>query len=266
MQNLQSHHAHANHLQSHQGHPQLSSHDAQRLHRQQQQRAAAQHAHQQHQQQLQLRSNNSQDPANSPNTPATSTQGSGSSAAGSAAAGASSALTGAQHSSQEESRQLGRKRRLDGAEHAGAHDEDADIDGPAPAGSTGFSTSVSLGTSHNSELSKTPKIYDKDYAFIKAPSTVEEIWNEYSVGLNNQPSIRELEAEYKTGWRRDPATSKKFNRRKSIYKAIERGLQKGYRLNECIEFLENYRFIDSEKNLKQPIGWLCHGNIPPQLK
>ncbi len=116
------------------------------------------------------------------------------------------------------------------------------------------------------ESPKRRKVYEKDYAFIKAPSSVEEIWNEYSVGLNNQPSIRQLEEEYKTGWRRDPATSKKFNRRKAIYRAIEKGLEKGYSLQNCIQLLEDYRYIDREKNLKQPIGWLCHGNLPEELK
>ncbi|KAH3674503.1 hypothetical protein WICMUC_003341 [Wickerhamomyces mucosus] len=114
--------------------------------------------------------------------------------------------------------------------------------------------------------SKRRKVYDKVYSFIKAPNSVEEIWNEYFVGVDNQPSIKALEEEYKTGWRKDPATSKKFNRRKAIYNAIEKGLQKGYSLSQCITLLEDFRWIDRAKNLKQPIGWLCHGNLPNELK
>jgi hypothetical protein len=113
---------------------------------------------------------------------------------------------------------------------------------------------------------KERKIYEKMYSFIKAPTSVEEIWNEYAIGLNGQPSIKSLEIEYRTGWRRDAATSKKFNRRKAIYHAIEKGMSKGYTVDECIRLLEDYRYLDREKNLKQPIGWLCHGNIPSQLK
>lgn len=125
---------------------------------------------------------------------------------------------------------------------------------------------ISPATNTEKKGAEQRKIYDKEYAFIQAPTSVEEIWNEYSMGLNGQPSVKSLEMEYKTGWRRDPATSKKFNRRKAIYHAIERGVAKGFTVESCIRLLEDFRFLDREKNLKRPIGWLCHGNIPPELR
>jgi hypothetical protein len=143
----------------------------------------------------------------------------------------------------------------------------------APSGHVPISISNSLPSQQSASqdlngagLNKRRKVYDKEYSFIKAPSSVEEVWNEYSIGLNNQPSIKTLEMEYKTGWRRDPATSKKFNRRKAIYHAIEKGMSKGYTIDYCIRLLEDFRFIDREKNSKQPIGWLCSGNIPNELR
>ncbi len=94
-----------------------------------------------------------------------------------------------------------------------------------------------------------------------------EIWKEYTEGIDGQPSIREMESLYSTGWRRDAAVNKRYSRRKVLWKAIETGLSRGYTLDYIIDLLENYRIIDPEKNTKQPIGWLCQvNNIPDLLK
>ncbi|KAH3688150.1 hypothetical protein WICPIJ_000863 [Wickerhamomyces pijperi] len=108
----------------------------------------------------------------------------------------------------------------------------------------------------------------QNVVFVKAPSSVSEIWDEYTVGTENSLSIKALEEQYKTSWRREPAVAKKFNRRKPIYMAIERGLAKGFTLERCLDLLEKHRKIESGRGsgTKQPIGWLGHGNLPEELK
>lgn len=106
-----------------------------------------------------------------------------------------------------------------------------------------------------------------NFQFMKSPHSVMEVWKEYTEGINGQPSIKEMELIYQTGWRRDPAVNKRYSRRKVLCKAIETGLTKGYTLDYTVNLLEDYRFIDREKGLKQPIGWLCQGhNIPDVLR
>lgn len=110
-------------------------------------------------------------------------------------------------------------------------------------------------------------LYVGDFQFLKSPHSVLVLWKEYTEGINGQPSIRELESIYQTGWRRDPAVNKRFSRRKVLYKAIETGLNRGYTLEYIIDLLEDYRIIDRVKNQKRPIGWIFHAtNIPDILK
>ncbi|CCK67832.1 Msn1p KNAG_0A01430 [Huiozyma naganishii CBS 8797] len=113
----------------------------------------------------------------------------------------------------------------------------------------------------------TQRMISKEFQFIKSPHTVREVWLEYTEGVSGQPSLREMENRYQTSWRRDPAVTKHYARRKVLCKAIEKGLSRGYTLEYIIDLLENYRIVDHDKGIKQPIGWLCHpGNIPELLR
>ncbi|CCC69456.1 hypothetical protein NCAS_0C04660 [Naumovozyma castellii] len=110
-------------------------------------------------------------------------------------------------------------------------------------------------------------LYNRIFHFTNSPQTVMGVWQEYTQGLNGQPSIKEMEALYHAEWRRDPAVNRRYSRRKVIWKAIETGLSKGYTLEDVINRLENHRVIDSERDLKQPMGWLCQSsNIPEEFK
>ncbi|EDO14803.1 hypothetical protein Kpol_1076p9 [Vanderwaltozyma polyspora DSM 70294] len=114
---------------------------------------------------------------------------------------------------------------------------------------------------------KKKNVYVGDFQFLKSPHSVMDLWKEYTEGINGQPSIRELESIYQTGWRRDPAVNKRFSRRKVLYKAIETGLNRGYSLDYIIKILEDYRYVDRNKNQKRPIGWIFHSaNIPDILR
>ena len=107
----------------------------------------------------------------------------------------------------------------------------------------------------------------KTFKFIKSPKSVFDIWNEYTKGFSGQPSIKEMEAIYKTDWRRDPAVNKRYARRKVLWKAIENGLAKGFTLDYTIELLEDHRCSDRFKGVKEPIGWLCQrSSIPEALR
>lgn len=106
-----------------------------------------------------------------------------------------------------------------------------------------------------------------EFKFIKSPHSVREIWLEYVEGVKGQPSIKEMEALYQSAWRREPAVTKRYSRRKVLCKAIENGISKGYDLENIINLLENHRIMNHEKGIKQPIGWLCQpGNIPQVFK
>lgn len=110
-------------------------------------------------------------------------------------------------------------------------------------------------------------VFMGNFQFLKSPHSVMDIWKEYTEGINGQPSIKEMESLYQTGWRRDPAVNKRYSRRRVLCKAIETGLSKGYSLEETVNLLEDCRVIDHEKGLKQPIGWLCQGHsIPDELR
>ncbi|CCE66287.1 hypothetical protein TPHA_0P01290 [Tetrapisispora phaffii CBS 4417] len=114
---------------------------------------------------------------------------------------------------------------------------------------------------------KKKNVFVGEFQFIKSPHSILDLWKEYTEGINGQPSIRELESIYQTGWRRDPAVNKRFSRRKVLYKAIENGLNRGYTLEYIIDLLEDFRFTDETKKQKRPIGWIFHSaNIPNLLK
>ncbi|CCF57155.1 hypothetical protein KAFR_0C01620 [Kazachstania africana CBS 2517] len=109
--------------------------------------------------------------------------------------------------------------------------------------------------------------YLANFQFLKNPQTVLEVWKEYTEGINDQPSIKEMENLYQTSWRRDNATNKRYGRRKPLWKAIELGLTRGYELDYIIDLLESCRYTDDAKRSKHPIGWLCQSNnIPALLK
>lgn len=106
-----------------------------------------------------------------------------------------------------------------------------------------------------------------NFQFIKSPHSVREIWLEYVEGIKGRPSIKEMENIYHSSWRREPAVTKRYARRKVLCKAIETGLKRGYDLENIINVLENHRIVDHEKGTKQPLGWLCQpANIPQAFK
>lgn len=48
--------------------------------------------------------------------------------------------------------------------------------------------------------------------------TIEQVMTEYSFGIDGNPSIRSLNAEQGTGWRKEPKINKFYSRRSAVYK------------------------------------------------
>lgn len=146
--------------------------------------------------------------------------------------------------------------------------QDNNNDGGNTPGNTSIDTNVKEEQYYTHKgLKKKRKVFVGNFQFLNSPQTVLEIWKEYTEGIDGQPSLKDMEFMYQTSWRREPAVNKRFSRRKVLCKAIERGLSRGYALGDIIDLLENYRVIDQNRDLKQPIGWLCQGtNIPDVLK
>lgn len=98
--------------------------------------------------------------------------------------------------------------------------------------------------------------------FLHNPMTVKEIYYEFTKGFQGQPPLRELDNRFgKHQWRGDSRTkeSKRFQRRKKICDAIERGMSKYAKsAEEIIQYIEDFR---KDKSLT----WVMNGNLPKDL-
>jgi len=109
------------------------------------------------------------------------------------------------------------------------------------------------------EETKKPKI---NVDFLHNPMSVKEIYDEFTKGFRGQIPLKEMDAKYgKNDWRGDSRSkeSKRFQRRKKLYDAIERGCAKyGKPAEEIILYIEEFR---GEKSLT----WIMNGNLPSDL-
>lgn len=110
-----------------------------------------------------------------------------------------------------------------------------------------------------SAASKKPKI---TIDFLHNPMSVKEIYDEFTKGFRGQPALCEMDAKYgKHEWRGDSRSkeSKRYQRRKKLCDAIERGMLKyGKPEEEIIRYIEEFR---GEKSLT----WVMNGNLPEDL-
>lgn len=98
--------------------------------------------------------------------------------------------------------------------------------------------------------------------FLHNPMTVKEIYNEYTRGFRGQPPLREMDERFgKHEWRGDSRSkeSKRFQRRKKLCDAIERGMEKyGKSADEIVSYIEEFRANKS-------LTWVMNGNLPRDL-
>lgn len=59
------------------------------------------------------------------------------------------------------------------------------------------------------------------YRLNRTIVTVTDVWREYADGLCGAPSVKRLEEEFGTAWRKDRKESRFFSRRNELYKAIK---------------------------------------------
>lgn len=98
--------------------------------------------------------------------------------------------------------------------------------------------------------------------FLHNPMTVKEIYYEFTKGFQGQPPLRELDHRLgKYQWRGDSRTkeSKRYQRRRKLCEAIERGMNKYAKSAEdIIQYIEDFR-----KN--KSLTWVMNGNLPKDL-
>ncbi|ODV94163.1 hypothetical protein PACTADRAFT_51047 [Pachysolen tannophilus NRRL Y-2460] len=109
-------------------------------------------------------------------------------------------------------------------------------------------------------LKKKKNYKDQEPLYILSqPSkiSIAEAWAEYEVGLNGQPSVRQLEQKYKTRWRggANHTISKQYTNRLNFYKFLEKLEDKELGL----KFLEHYCAGNGNKNFR----WLQF-NMPSE--
>lgn len=106
---------------------------------------------------------------------------------------------------------------------------------------------------------KKPKI---TVDFLHNPMNVKDIYDEFTRGFRGQPPLREMDERFgKHEWRGDSRSKelRRFQRRKKLCDAIERGMAKyGKSAMEIIDYIEDFR---GDKSLT----WVMNGNLPRDL-
>ncbi|KAK9380658.1 transcriptional activator of glycolytic enzymes-domain-containing protein [Kockiozyma suomiensis] len=94
--------------------------------------------------------------------------------------------------------------------------------------------------------------------------SVKDMWIEYAHGINGGPAIRNLENQHGTAWRGGArsAQSRKFQRQRAVYDAIEKGIDLGKSAEDCCHELEQLRIRPDGK--WHSLTWLLH-NIPSNI-
>ena len=83
---------------------------------------------------------------------------------------------------------------------------------------------------------------DVPYTLLRNLTTVPQVWQEYTVGIYGNPSVRSLDIEYGSKWRTSTPEDRKFdNGRKRIYNYIESSIQQGKPEQEAVNELETIR-------------------------
>ncbi|CAO3600435.1 unnamed protein product [Absidia cylindrospora] len=105
-----------------------------------------------------------------------------------------------------------------------------DAPGPSMQQSATATTTTSSSPSSSSEAasSSSPTATDLPsssapaYTLSRKAATVHDVWEEYEPGLDDCPSVKQLESSQGTLWRKNPTESRFFIRRKVLYDELER--------------------------------------------
>lgn len=105
---------------------------------------------------------------------------------------------------------------------------------------------------------KNPKpIPKQQYEISRAPSNIQQVWQEYRYGIDGHPALILLDKKYGNAWL-EKKSKKTYSRRKVIYEYIIRGISQGMDENLLISNLEDLRVYEDEsgKTLKKGVGWI----------
>lgn len=72
-------------------------------------------------------------------------------------------------------------------------------------------------------------------------TTVQQCWAEWATGVDGGPSLRDLEEQHGSLWRREQTERMFFSRRKPIYHEIQRRIDSGQQEEVALRQLEETR-------------------------
>ncbi|KAI1326526.1 transcriptional activator of glycolytic enzymes-domain-containing protein [Xylariaceae sp. FL0255] len=81
-----------------------------------------------------------------------------------------------------------------------------------------------------------PPAYD-----YRTVGTVEEVWREYRTGMDGQPAVEQLDAQWGSRWRPEPRGRTWYSRRKVIWDKIKEFMAEGMDENEAVREVEKLR-------------------------
>ena len=76
-------------------------------------------------------------------------------------------------------------------------------------------------------------------------TTVEQVWEEYTRGINGGPSVKSLDQQYEGKWRVTEQARHLYLGRNKIYKAVKKYLAAGYSDQDAVSILENMRLAQN---------------------
>ena len=79
------------------------------------------------------------------------------------------------------------------------------------------------------------------YKQLRNLTTVRQVWDEYTKGLNGNPSIQRLDADYKNSWRLSPSDSSFYYATTPVYNFLRNLIKKEKTEDEAVADLEAFR-------------------------
>jgi hypothetical protein len=79
------------------------------------------------------------------------------------------------------------------------------------------------------------------YSLSRAVNTVTKLWEEWMVGIEGKPAVKELERRYGPAWRPSSSERVQFSRRKAIVDEIEARIKSGLSPDSAVKEVEESR-------------------------
>ncbi|RYP49932.1 hypothetical protein DL768_004468 [Monosporascus sp. mg162] len=109
---------------------------------------------------------------------------------------------------------------------------------PPPSPSPASHGDPRLAPKPSTQIPTTPGPPAYDYRTV---GTVEEVWKEYREGMDGQPAIEELDANWGSRWRPEPRGRTWYSRRKVIWDKIKEYMEHGMSEEDAVKEVERLR-------------------------